>query len=426
MHSFKFIADKHKIVAHRGSCISAAASTASPSSSTASAVGASSALTTKLDKVITKLIDRHVLVHQIELIIPTAASSAPPPPPRLLRSRPFFSHVHASLTSFLSSAFLLSVLASGSLTAVSLSTPLHHCNSFTLANSTITLTLDTDSYQQLGLTASSPHSSSVSSFRTVSIPISTAQWYAGNKQYDRVMQCLSRTQPLHLLVQKLSAGGDCEEVDWDKGGRDITLVRRIEATEEEVWRSEGETVSIADVRAVCSAADSDGQRSRRKGERRVKGSETETMVVELADWFGIVANRLTHLLPSASPSASPSSPSASSSSACVVERPLCCSLPFLPASASSPSALLSLRTTGLFSPSHVRQAVSTALGVLSASAAPPWLCLLVTGWTDSALGFHDSHACDGDGNGENDYGLLLCDDGQYLLLQMVNVADHTH
>ena len=423
MQSLKFSADKHKIVAHSGRYY-AAASTA-PSSTTSAPPASSSASSHRLDRIIAKLIDRHALVHQLELIIPATAAASPSP--RLLHSRPFFSHVRASLPSFLSSAFLLPLLASGSLIAVSLSTPLHHSNSVTLADSTLTLTLDTDSYQQLGLTAASPPSSSVSSFRTVSIPISASQWHAGNKQYDRVMHCLSRTQPLHLLVQKTAAGGECEEVDWEKAGRDVTLVRRIEATEEEVWRSEGEAVGIVDVHAVCRAAVDEGERSRRKGERRVKGGEAEMMVTELADWLGIVANRLTHLLPSASPAAFPPSSASSSAPACIVDRPLCCNLPLLPAAAaSSPFPLLSLRTTGLFSPSHVHQALSTALSLLASSAPPSWLGLLVTGWTDSALGFHSSHACDGDGNGENDYALLLCDDGQYLLLQMVNAADHTH
>ena len=397
MRSFKFTADKHKLITHRGVTRS---SDVPPTSSPAKA------------DVLTRLVDKHSILHQLELVFPSSPSS--PPPPLLFPSGHRYYHVTTSLSAFLSSSFLLPHLPS--LIAFTLSTPAP-CNAFSLSSSTITLTLDTDTFQQLGLPSSTPsHSSSPSRVHTVKLPIKPDKWRAGQKTYDRVQWCVSRLQPVHLLVAWQGDG----DMAWADG---MAVLRDATCAAEE-WTADG--AAVVDVARVLSVG-CDREAARKamsREDRATEVADNDALLLDLFDWLGLVTNRLTHLLPpppgdAASPflpSAEPTSPSAPS----LMDIPLCAALPFLP----QPSTLRSLRCTGVLSSSHAHAALERARSLLSEHV--PWVALLGLSFPFVFPSELPAHGGDAEGNAEDDYCVVLCNDGRFLLYQAITEANPSH
>ena len=415
MNSIDFKAERHKLIAHRAvhKLPAAEQPRAKPH---------------KPD-LLDRLIDRHPLLHHIELLLP--CNTAPPLLPLL--PQPSSYHISARLTSFLSSSFLLSLLSSGTLAAFTLCTPIDRCNSFTLLSSsaanhsstpaasataaTLTLTLDDDTYQQVGLTGQSLVAQP--GFHIVTVPIQPSSWLPTSRFYQRVHTCLAAMAEVDLLVQHVSDDGH-DGLEAQLGSAEgIRLIKRVDNTEQR-WHTE-QQLAVPDVSAVWQAAcEHSDESAMLRQQRKDAQQQVDQLDVELVDWLGLAANRFIHLLPThtidtlhlASTSSAPS----------LVDNAFCTSLPLLPAATAD--SLASVRYTGLLSHGHMwRSLLSHGRSLLSSeSASVPWVCLTASNMVDAG----NVEGVDGSGNAENDWCVLLLRDGRYLLYQLANACVPVH
>ena len=415
MKSIDFKADRHKLNAHR------AVHKPPPAEQPP----------TKHRKpdLLDRLIDQHPLLHHIELLIPSTTLSTP-----LLPLQQSFSyHVSARLTSFLSSSFLLPLLASGSLAAFSLATPIDRCNTFTLLSSaastnvpptsataattaTLTLTVDDDTYQQLGL-AGQPLPA-LPGFHVITVPIQPFTWHPSSRHYQRVHTCLAAMAEVELLVQHTSHSGQDEGAGLFTATEGIRLIKRVDNAEQR-WQTD-ERVALPDVSAVWLAGCDDSDRhGMLRQQRKDAEQQVDQLDVELVDWIGLATHRLVDLLPTHAthPHLSTSPPSLS-----LVDHAFCTSLPLLPATAST--SLAAVRYTGVLSHGHVwRTLLSYGRSLLSSEAAAvPWVCLMASSMVDAG----NVVGVDGSGNAENDWCVLLLRDGRYLLYHVANACLPVH
>ena len=418
MKSFDFKADRHKLIAHRGSL------SPPPPAGPPPAKPGRPSRTDLLDR----LIEQHPLLHHIELLIPSST-----PPPLSLPSPPCSYHISARLTSFLSSSFLLPLLASGSLAAFSLSTPVDRCNSFTLlsttsanhpsstataaAAATVTLTLDEDTYQQLGLAGQALPAQP--GFHVVSVPIQPSSWQPSSRLYQRVHICLAALAEVELLVQHISHDGQVtSEAQLTAEG--VRVIKRVDSMEQR-WQSE-QPLALPDVGAVwlagCDGSDKGGMlRQQRKDAQQL----IDQLDVELVDWIGLATNRIVDLLPTHTPD-SHSSTTFSPPSTSLVDNAFCTSLPLL--HPTTATLLTSVRYTGLLSHGHLwRSLLSHGWTLLpSQVASAPWVCIVAGSVVDAG----NVVGVDGSGNGEDNFCVVVLPDGRYLLYQLANVCTSIH
>ena len=415
MKSVDFKADRHKLIAHRA--IHKPPPAERPPAQ-------------HKPDLLDRLVNQHPLLHHIELLLP---SNTPPLPTHL--SLPFSYHIVARVTSFLSSSFLLPLLSSGTLAAFTLSTPIDRCNSLTLVSSAsgkgssnsadaatsslLTLTLDDDTYQQLGLTGQPL--SAQPGFHVVSVPIQPSSWQPSSRIYQRVHTCLEAMAEVELLVQHISHSGQDGGGALFTAAEGVRLIKRVDNAVQR-WQTD-ERVAIPDVSAVWLAGcEESDKNSMLRQQRKDAQQQVDQLDVELVDWIGLATNRLTDILPTHTMDDTYYSSSSSPSSTALVDNAFCTSVPLLPATAIS--SLSSLRYTGLLSHGHLWQTLlSYGWSLLSSDATSlPWVCLTASSMTDAG----NAIGVDYNGNGENDWCVMLLPRGRYLLYQLANACMPAH
>ena len=416
MKSVDFRAERHKLIAHR----------ALRSPPPAEPPPARPHKPDLLDH----LIAQHPLLHHIELLLPSDSPAFPPAAPHL----PTY-HVSARLSAFLSSDFLLPLLSSGTLTAVSLCTPVDRCNTFSLVSTpspvqqpatgsttvhnaaTATLTLDDDTYQQLGL----PGQPLVSlpGFHVVRLPIQPSLWHPASKHYQRVHTCLAAAAEVQLLVQHCGHSGGQQGLEERLAKAEgVRLKGRVEQAEQR-WRSDGPG-ALPDVSAVWLAGGDDSSASGMLRQQRKDAQQpNDQLDVELTDWLGLVSCRLVDLLPTHSTDVQCTSANPSLS---LIDTAFCTSLPLLSSSASA--SLASIRYTGVLSHGHLwRSLLSHGWSLVTGEAASlPWVCLLASSVADAG----STAVVHGSGNAEDDFCVFLLPGNRYLLYQMANACMPIH
>ena len=379
---------------------------------------------------LTRLLHRRPLLHRLELIAPSLSStsssaslpsslfpsslfpSSPPPPAY---------HLLASLPPLLTAAFLQPLLPSLSLVSLS---PSPVASSVQLHSSHLHLHLNAEAAQTLGLpsvpsssfssSSSSSSSPASTSYRRLSVALSPPAWQSGRPLYERVHSRLSLVPPLQLLLahcQQQQGEQEAVTTVWPEG---VRCVRRVEC-EEDTWRAEGVAavdVSLVLDRAFREAADRRGGSSGGvRGKRRKEGTGDEGSEVEaeLFDWLGLVAYRLTDLLPSAQSSAEPWS---------LVDSALCAHLPLL---SDEAMAVESVRATGLLAAAQAVEALQGARRLLTAEGGRrPWAALMGWAWDVGMDGG------DGESGGQADWAVVVCDDGRYVAYEALHSTHPVH
>ena len=384
MHSLQFTAGKHQLICHHGHL--PPLSPHPPSSTTPS-----TSQPPKSD-LLTRLLHRYPLLHRLELLYSTPTPSSPLLPSLFSSPPPPAYHVVGGLAPLLSSSFLLPLLPSLSLFSLS---PSPLSSSVRLHSSHLSLSLDADTAQQIGLPSSPSTPSSHSPLRLLSLPLSPSTYSPTHRLYDRLHTRLLPLPPLHLLVHCPGL-----EPPWPPGTR-----ARPAPYREERWQADG--VGVVDLPAVLdvvSRAPPPVVKGAGKKGREGKGGGDEGGVwaVELMDWVGLTAHRLQELLPSPTSAPTPSP---------LIDCPLCPSLPLLPAAAS----LHSLRATGVMTAVEAVDALRVGRGWLGQGGST-WVALCGWGWGVGGEG------ADEEGNAEADYALFLCSDGRFLAFEARNAC----
>ena len=261
MHSLHFPASRHQLIVHTGHL------PAPPHPFPPPSTPPTRPPDLPKSHFLNRLLQRyHPHLHRIELLLPHLSSPPACPPPTLFPSSPPSSPPLLPRRGLPVRPALLHLPAPPP-PLVHRLLPLHLppslASSLLLTNSTLTLHLLPDTAQQLGLpthppTPPSPH-------HTSHTPIHPPRWHKGDKAYDSVHARLAPLPSLHLLVR-------CDgEVAWPEG---VRLIRAIDCVQEQ-WQADG--VGLVDLPALMK-----------------EGGE---VVEELFDWVGVVAARLTDLLP---------------------------------------------------------------------------------------------------------------------------------
>eukprot|EP01083_Nonionella_stella_P131773 400584_1 len=137
---------------------------------------------------ILKSAERHAFNHQMELFLPSSSQST-----QLNDSKSKFYKIRAHPADLVSSTFVETYVKNGDFVALSLRTPIDHCNTMSfLPKGKLLLTLDKDSYQVLGLTGKPPSKRANHSRYTVTVDLVSPKYTPGSRIYERVQWCLSR------------------------------------------------------------------------------------------------------------------------------------------------------------------------------------------------------------------------------------------
>ncbi|KAG7401909.1 hypothetical protein PHYBOEH_009489 [Phytophthora boehmeriae] len=365
------------------------------------------------------VIDGHSFNQQLEVYLPTAAGSGTAQ--SLQWETGFYYEIRASLTMFLSPAFIQEYIMSGAVYMATKNSAVDAMQSaMLLPSGQLLLLMDSEMYQQLGLVGEK-YGSAVSAICrsahsrrgqryviTLDLKSSAFAEEAENAFRDRVLKSLDKMEDVEMLLCAYNERGSARTIFF---GDDDSLPRsRVELN--------GKATTIKDVflpkfnefYTELGAESTDGEDTLRSS------------LQEAYDWLGLVACRLTDLLQGQKPEEYVSNFTGTPDLFKCEEN----------------SQVSTVRWRGLLAAPFCSAIVEKVMHAVK-SGDLPWAAVTVWGFPDTFVSWiqpvkSKNHKANEDmqrrehgylGNGSNNYTLLLLPNDEYFLLQALGPHDAT-